>query len=73
MTHVNNIFNVRVNGVQNNASINFGNVLHKGHQANVKANVGLVQIGDAFGSPAYFTNSNLVNDSDLADQPQQQV
>jgi len=73
MTHVNNIFNVRVNNVANAASINFGNVLHKGHQANVKANIGFAQMGDALASPIYFTNSNISNDPDVVDQPQAQV
>jgi hypothetical protein len=73
MTHVNNILNVRVNNVASAASINFGNVLHKGHQANVKANIGFAQMGDAFGSPVNFVNSNVANDPDAVDQQQAQV
>ncbi|WP_240688989.1 spore germination protein [Ammoniphilus sp. YIM 78166] len=73
MTHINNIFNVRVNNVSNNASINFGNVIHKGHQANVKANIGQALMGDAFYSPANNFNKNIHIDPDLIDQPQAQV
>lgn len=73
MTHVNNIFNVRVNAVNSAASINFGNVIHKGNQANVKANIGLQMMGDAFASPLSSMNSNISNDPDVLDQPQSQV
>lgn len=73
MTHLNNIFNIRVNSVNSASSINFGNVLHKGHQANAKANIGLVQNGDAFASPTAVLNSNIANDPDALDQPQSQV
>lgn len=73
LTHINNIFGIRVNSASNNASINFGNVLHKGHQANVKMSVGYAQAGDANFSPLQFNNANLVNDPDVKDQTQTQV
>ncbi|WP_245628091.1 spore germination protein [Shouchella shacheensis] len=73
MTHLNNIFGIRVNNASNNASMNFGNVLHKGHQANVKLNVGYLQAGDANFSPLQFNNANLTNDPDVSDQGQAQV
>lgn len=53
--------------------MNLGNALHKGHQANVKANSGYVQPGDANFSPLQFNNANLTNDPDVADQTQAQV
>ncbi|WP_456276597.1 spore germination protein [Bacillus sp. AK128] len=73
MTHVNNIFGIRINSASSNASINFGNVLHKGHQANLKMNVGYLQSGDANNSPLQFNNTNHANDSDVQDQAQQQL
>lgn len=73
MTHVNNIFGIRINSTSTNASVNFGNVLHKGHQANVKMNVGYAQAGDANFSPLQFNNANLTNDPDMADQTQTQI
>lgn len=73
MTHINNIFGIRINNASNNASLNFGNVLHKGHQANVKMNVGYAQAGDANFSPLQFNNANLTNDPDVKDQTQAQV
>ncbi|WP_235715267.1 spore germination protein [Halalkalibacter wakoensis] len=73
LTHMNNIFGIRINNTSNNASMNLGNALHKGHQANVKANSGYVQPGDANFSPLQFNNANLTNDPDVADQTQAQV
>ncbi len=72
-THINNIFGIRINNSSNNASINYGNALHKGHQANVKANSGYVQPGDANFSPLQFNNLNFTNDPDVVDQAQAQV
>lgn len=73
LTHVNNIFGIRINNSANNASMNFGNALHKGHQANVKMNVGYAQAGDANFSPLQFNNANLTNDPDGIDQAQGQI
>jgi hypothetical protein len=73
VTHVNNIFGIRINSISSNASMNFGNVLHKGHQANVKMNVGYLQAGDANFSPLQFNNANFTNDPDVQDQAQAQV
>jgi hypothetical protein len=71
MTHVNNIFNIKVNNVSSNGSINFGNVIHKGHKADSKAVGGQTVIGDA--SPSYMIDKNAVVDPDITDQPQNQV
>ncbi|WP_312889085.1 spore germination protein [Desertibacillus haloalkaliphilus] len=70
---MNNIVGIRVNNASNNASINFGNTVHKGHQANVKMSVGYFQAGDANYSPLQFNNANLVNDPDVKDQAQAQI
>ena len=73
MTHVNNVLGIRINSIATNASINFGNVLHKGHQANVKMNVGYYHAGDANLSPLQFNNANVAKDMDVMDQVQQQL
>ena len=74
MTHVNNIFNIRVNNVSSNGSVNFGNVILKGNSANSKAVGGQSVIGDLVNSPANHNfNKNLNNDPDVIDQPQTQV
>ena len=73
MAHVNNIYGIRVNTIANNGSVNFGNVIHKGHQSNVKANIGFNHSGDAFGSPVSSVNKNAVNDPDGVDQQQNQI
>ncbi|MBM4765216.1 spore germination protein [Bacillus sp. B15-48] len=72
-THINNIFGIRINNVSNNASLNYGNALHKGHAANAKMNSGYIQPGDAVFSPLQFNNANFTNDPDLIDQPQAQI
>ncbi|MEC5425323.1 spore germination protein [Virgibacillus sp. C22-A2] len=73
VSHVNNIFGIRINSISNNGSINFGNVLHKAHQANVKMNVGYYHSGDAVNSPLQFNNANYANDPDIKDQAQKQL
>jgi hypothetical protein len=72
-SHVNNVYGIRVNSIANNGSLNLGNVLHKGHQANVKMNVGYYHNGDAIKSPLKFRNLNYAYDSDVKDQMQKQV
>lgn len=72
-SQINNIYGIRVNSVANNGSINFGNALHKGHQANVKLNVGYYHNGDANQSPLKFNNLNYAYDADIKDQVQKQV
>ncbi|WP_059104080.1 spore germination protein [Shouchella shacheensis] len=72
-THANNIFGVRVNSADKNTSMNLGNALHKGYQANSKKNAGYGQSGDANFSPLQFNNANLTNDPDVTDQGQAQV
>jgi len=73
LTHMNNILGIRVNLASTNASMNFGNVVHKGHQGNQKNNSGYWQPGDANFSPLQFNNANFVNDPDVVDQGQTQV
>lgn len=70
---INNIFGIRVNNVSSNGSINFGNVIHKGHSANSKSVGGQSVIGDSIGSQANSFEKNLVSDPDLIDQPQNQL
>ncbi|WP_018933169.1 spore germination protein [Gracilibacillus lacisalsi] len=73
MGHTNNIFGIRINTIMSNGSVNFGNVWHTNQQANIKMNVGYYQAGDANNSPLRFENKNYAFDSDVVDQPQQQV
>lgn len=70
---MNNILGIRINNAANNASMNFGHAVHKGHQANVKSNNGYFQPGDANFSPLQFNNANFTNDPDVVDQGQTQV
>lgn len=73
MPNVNNIYGIRVNSASTNASVNFGHVLHKSHQANIKMSVGYYHAGDANESPLQFNNKNTMHDNDGIDQPQAQV
>lgn len=73
VTHVNNIYNLKINGVNTAGSVNFGNVIHKGHQANVKSNIGSNQLGDSINSPSQFNNINKSLDPDVLDQAQKQL
>ncbi|MBM7542368.1 spore germination protein [Amphibacillus cookii] len=72
-THINNIFAIRINSAANNSAMNYGNSAQKGHQSNMKLNVGYWQPGDANFSPLQFNNSNISNDPDVLDQPQAQI
>jgi hypothetical protein len=72
-SHVNNVLGIRVNSISNNSSLNLGNVLHKGHQVNVKMNVGYYHNGDAIKSPLKFNNLNIALDQNVKDQAQKQV
>lgn len=71
MPHINNIFNIKVNNVSSNGSINFGNTIHKGHKSDSKSIGGQTVIGDC--SPAVNFDKNVVSDPDLIDQPQKQL
>jgi hypothetical protein len=71
MPTVNNIFNIKITNVSSNGSINFGNVLHKGHAANQKSVGGFSVIGDA--SAGLNNELNNVGDPDVMDQPNSQV
>jgi hypothetical protein len=65
MPHVNNIFNIKVNEVSENGSINFGNTIHKGHVANEKRIGGQNTVGDCNGTSQI--EKNFVPDPDLID------
>ena len=70
MPTINNIFNVKISSVSNNASVNFGNTLHKGHSANQKSVGGSEVVGD--GSISSSRELNAVRDPDWIDQPNKQ-
>ncbi len=74
LAHINNIFNIRINSVSSNGSVNFGNVILKGNSANAKEVGGQSIIGDTFASPAnHNLVRNVMNDPDVIDQQQNQV
>lgn len=63
-----NIFNLKSNGINNNANITFGPHLNNSHTANTKlfgANIGF---GDF--SPASSFSLNTTVDTDISDQDQ---
>lgn len=68
MGTVNNIFNVKINNVTSTGSVNFGNTIHIGHEANSKAVGGSYQYGD-LGKMLTFGNTNKAIDPDFIDQP----
>ncbi len=71
MPTVNNIFNIKITSISSNGSINFGNTLHKGHVSNEKGVGGFSVVGD--GTLGITSEVNKVADSDLLDQPSNQV
>ncbi|MFE8700134.1 spore germination protein [Cytobacillus sp. FJAT-54145] len=72
VSHINNILGIRINSISSNGSLNFGNVLHKGQQANLTVHAGYLHAGDANLSPLKFDNTNNINDPDVQDQIQSQ-
>ncbi len=73
MTPVNNIFNMKINNISSNGSVNFGNVIHKGHMANSKSVGGQTVIGDSVIRPITYFDKNIVGDPDMVDQPSKQL
>jgi hypothetical protein len=67
MGTVNNIFNVKINNVTSTGSVNFGNTIHIGHEANSKAMGGAYQYGDLGRMLSASTNKSI--DPDIIDQP----
>jgi len=63
-----NIFNLHVNGMTQNASINIGRILHNSHTANVKLFGANFSMGDF--SPANSVIITVTQDSDISDQGQ---
>ena len=63
-----NIFNLHVNGMAQNASINIGRTLHNSHTANLKLFGANFSMGEF--SPANSQIIQVVQDSDTSDQGQ---
>jgi hypothetical protein len=61
-----NVFNVKVNSITNNGSLNVGPVIHNSHSARTKLFGGNSTIGDE--SPAEAFMKNAVHDADFVDQ-----
>lgn len=70
-THVNNLFNIKIDNISINGNVNFGYAIQKGHSANVKSSGGQSVIGDL--SPSFMIDCNIVKDADVVDQPQIQI
>lgn len=74
LAHINNIFNIRINSVSSNGSVNFGNVILKGNSADSKTVGGQSVVGDTFASPAnHNLVKNILTDPDAIDQSQSQL
>jgi hypothetical protein len=63
-----NIFNLHVNGMASNASINIGRTLHNSHTSNLKLFGANFSMGDF--SPANSLIITGIQDSDISDQGQ---
>ena len=68
MTNQINIFNLHVNGMAQNASINIGRILHNSHTANLKLFGANFSMGNF--SPSNSLISTGIQDSDISDQGQ---
>jgi hypothetical protein len=68
MPYAINVFNIKVNGVTQNGSLDIGPTVHNSHTANSKTIGACFTLGDLS-----FANSVMatgVNDSDISDQDQ---
>jgi hypothetical protein len=61
-----NIFNLKINNITNNASVNIGESLHNSHTANTKAQGTNASFGDV--SPPRAAMKNIYIDPDMNDQ-----
>jgi hypothetical protein len=61
-----NIFNMKINNITNNASVNIGESLHNSHTANTKAQGTNASFGDV--SPPLAAMKNIYIDPDINDQ-----
>lgn len=66
MPHVYNLFHIKVNELSNNASINFGNSIHKANIVNEKNYGGNKVVGEANSTVQH--ERLFVKDPDLKDQ-----
>ncbi|AZB44244.1 spore germination protein [Bacillus sp. FJAT-42376] len=63
-----NIFNIKVNGVAQNANIDFGNITQNSHTANIKSVGASFTAGDFSPNASIMGNANA--DPDISDQDQ---
>ncbi len=74
MPLVNNVFNIRVNNISSNGTVDFGSAIYKGLAANNKIVGGQRHLGDMFNSPVIDSaNFNFANDPGVNDQTQSQL
>jgi hypothetical protein len=72
--HLNNIFNIQLMDVSNNGSVNFGDAIIEGSDADSKGVGGQSFTGDRFFSIARHDGVvNVINDPDVVDQQQNQI
>ncbi|UOQ45088.1 spore germination protein [Halobacillus salinarum] len=68
MPSINNIYNIKVNSISHNGSVNIGDALHNSPTANSKATGQNTSYGDA--APASAGMENVYIDPDVEDQGQ---
>ncbi|WP_166246486.1 spore germination protein [Paenibacillus turpanensis] len=74
MPHVNNIYNIKVNNISSNGSVDFGSAIYKGLSANAKSQGGQTIVGNSIYSPnSYSGNASWVTDPDAVDQGSKQL
>lgn len=72
--HLNNIYNIKLMVVSNNGSVNMGDAIIDGSDADSKDVGGQSFIGDRFLSIARHDGAvNVLNDPDIVDQQQNQI
>ncbi|MCD7036212.1 spore germination protein [Metabacillus sp. GX 13764] len=63
-----NVFNIKVNAITQNASVDFGNTSHNSHTSNFKITGSNASLGDL--SPSFSLMGNGFLDPDITDQDQ---
>lgn len=63
-----NVFNIKINSINQNGSVDFGNTSHNSHTANTKITGVNASLGDL--SPSFSNMGNGYLDPDISDQDQ---
>ncbi|WP_134699539.1 spore germination protein [Ammoniphilus sp. YIM 78166] len=71
---INNVYNLRVNSLDQNSSVDLGNVFHIGHVSNEETNHAQWLASDGkYSSHVDGNNVNTIYGPNKVDQPQKQV